>query len=160
MGMHLMECSGNTCAKQLGVLSVADWVGVPISGLLAARVKPRTDRVMVSGFEQYPMKSATSIAGADWIFTLEELESAKAFLATEMNGRPLTRDHGAPVRLVVPGWYGCTCIKWVNAIRFVDNDVDATSQMEEFAARTHQQGGPKFATGDRPAIIDQAAMPA
>ncbi len=159
MGMHLMECSGNTRATQFALLSVADWVGVPISGLLATRVKPRTDRVMVSGFDQYPMKSATSIAGADWIFTLEELESAKAFLATEMNGRPLTRDHGAPVRLVVPGWYGCTCIKWVNAIRFVDNDVDATSQMEEFAARTHQQGVPKFAREYRPAIIDQAAMP-
>src|SRR5260370_955145 len=44
MGMHLMECSGNTRATQFALLSVADWVGVPISGLLATRVKPRTDR--------------------------------------------------------------------------------------------------------------------
>src|SRR5258708_11326167 len=128
MGMHLMECSGNTRATQFALLSVADWVGVPISGLLAARVKPRTDRVMVSGFDQYPMKSATSIAGADWISPLETVDSAKAFLATEMNGRPLTRDHGAPVRLVAPGWYGCTCIKWVNAITFIDENFLATSQ--------------------------------
>ncbi len=116
LGMHLMECSGNTRATRFGLLSVGDWTGVPISDLLATRTKPRTDRVMVSGFDQYPMKSATSIPGADWIFTLEELQSAKAFLATEMNGRPLTRDHGAPVRLVAPGWYGCTCIKWVKEI--------------------------------------------
>ena len=37
-----------------------------------------------------------------------------------MNGAPLPRDHGLPVRLLMPGWYGCTCIKWVDEIRFVD----------------------------------------
>src|SRR5882724_4696757 len=118
MGMHLMECSGNARATRFALLSVADWTGVPISDLLAVRIKPRTDRVMVSGFDQYPMKSAMSIPGADWIFTLEQLKSANAFLAIEMNRKPLTKDHGAPVRLVAPGWYGCTCIKWVNAITF------------------------------------------
>jgi len=159
MGMHLMECSGNARSTRFGLLSVADWIGVPISDLLAARIKPRTDRVMVSGFDQYPIKSATSIPGADWIFRLEELKTTKAFLATGMNGRPLTRDHGAPVRLVVPGWYACTCIKWVNAITFIDEDAEATSQMQEFAARTHQQGVPKLAKDYRPAAIDQAAMP-
>ena len=159
LGMHLMECSGNARATRFGLLSVGDWTGVPISDLLATRIKPRTDRVMVSGFDQYPMKSATSIPGADWIFTLEGLQSAKTFLATEMNGRPLTRDHGAPVRLVAPGWYGCTCIKWVKAITFVDENFLATSQMQEFAARTHQQGIPKLARDYRPATIDQAAMP-
>jgi len=76
-----------------------------------------------------------------------------------MNGQPLSRDHGAPVRLIMPGWYGCTSIKWVNAITFVDENFLATSQMQEFAARTHQQGVPKLARDYRPAIIDQAAMP-
>ncbi|PYV65576.1 MAG: hypothetical protein DMG97_31915, partial [Acidobacteria bacterium] len=61
MGMHLMECSGNTRATRFGLLSVADWIGVPISDLLATQIKPRMDRVMVSGFDEYPMKSATSI---------------------------------------------------------------------------------------------------
>jgi len=159
MGMHLMECSGNTRATRFGLLSVGDWIGVPISDLLATRIKPGTDRVMVSGFDQYPMKSATSIPGADWVFTVEQLKASKAFLATEMNGQPLSRDHGAPVRLIMPGWYGCTSIKWVNAITFVDENLLATSQMQEFAARTHQQGVPKLARDYRPAIIDQAAMP-
>jgi hypothetical protein len=93
------------------------------------------------------------------MFTLEQLKAAGAFLATEMNGRALLRDHGAPVRLVVPGWYGCTCIKWVNAVTFSDENALATSQMREFAARTHQRGTPKLARDYRPAIIDQAAMP-
>jgi DMSO/TMAO reductase YedYZ molybdopterin-dependent catalytic subunit len=161
MGMHLMECSGNARATRFSLLSVADWTGVPVTDLLDPRVKPRANRVMVmvSGFDQYRTKSAISIPGADWIFTLEQLHSANAFLATKMNGRPLTKDHGAPVRLVVPGWYGCACVKWVNAITFVGDSVEATSQMQEFAARTHQQGVPKLAKNYNPATIDQAAMP-
>jgi len=159
MGKHLMECSGNTRATRFGLLSVGDWTGVPISDLLATRMKPRTERVMVSGFDQYPMKSATSIPGADWVFTIEQLKASKAFLATEMNRQRLSKDHGAPVRLIMPGWYGCASIKWVNAITFVDENFLATSQMQEFAARTHQQGVPKLAKDYLPAMIDQAAMP-
>jgi DMSO/TMAO reductase YedYZ molybdopterin-dependent catalytic subunit len=142
------------------MLSVAGWSGAPMSELLqACKAKPQAARVMVSGFDHYSGDSVTSSPGADWIFTLEELKAAKAFLATEMNGDSLTRDHGAPVRLVVPGWYGCTCIKWVNAITFVDENAPATSQMQEFAARTHQQGVPKLARDYRAATMDQAAMP-
>src|SRR5207244_10106429 len=92
-------------------------------------------------------------------FTVEHINSSNAFLATDMNGQPLTKYHGAPIRLLVPGWYGCTCIKWVNAITFVDDDAEPTSHMQEFAARTHQQGTPKLARRYRPAIIEQAAMP-
>jgi len=159
-GLHLMECSGNARATRFGMLSVADWGGVPISAVLqGCKPKLRATRVMVSGFDSYSGSSATSVPGADWVFTLEQLKASKAFLATEMNGQPLSKDHGAPVRMVVPGWYGCTCIKWVNAITFVDENAPSTSQMQEFAARTHQQGVPKLAKDYRPATIDQAAMP-
>ena len=107
----------------------------------------------------YASSSTSSSLGADWIFTLDQLRGSKAFLALEMNGKPLTKDHGAPVRSVVPGWYGCTCIKWVNKITLVSDDAPATSQMQEFAARTHQTGVPALARDYRPATIDQAAMP-
>lgn len=159
MGLHLMECSGNARSTRFGLLSVADWAGVPVSDLLAAQVKSRADRVMFSGFDSYATRSLTSIPGADWVFTLDQLRAANAFLATQMNSQPLTPDHGAPVRLVVPGWYGCACIKWVNAITFVGEDADASSQMQEFASRTHQQGVPKLAKDYKPASMDQAAMP-
>jgi len=159
-GLHLMECAGNHRATRFGMISVADWAGVPFSDLLrGVGLKRNASRVVVSGFDSYSSSSKTSVAGADWIFTLDELDAAKAFLATGMNGQPLTRDHGAPLRLVVPGWYGCTCIKWVTEIKLVSDDVEATSQMREFAARTHQAGVPMLARDYRPAIIDQAAMP-
>ena len=89
----------------------------------------------------------------------------RALLAVRMNGAPLPRDHGFPVRLVVPGWYGCACIKWVNRIELVPDEAPATSQMHEFAARTHQpfdrlKAGTEVVARDFvPAVIDTAAMP-
>jgi DMSO/TMAO reductase YedYZ molybdopterin-dependent catalytic subunit len=159
-GLHLMECSGNGRFAHFGMLSVADWAGTRVSEILeSARIEKAAGRVLISGFDRYPIASSTSIPGASWIFTVDQLNSSKAFFATEMNGMSLTKDHGAPVRLVVPGWYGCTCIKWVNEVTLLDEDVAATSQMKEFAARTMQQGLPELAKDYRPAAIEQAAMP-
>src|SRR2546422_4035447 len=64
------------------------------------RRPPRSTLFPYTTLFRSPMKSATSIPGADWVFTVEQLRASKAFLATEMNGQPLSRDHGAPVRLI------------------------------------------------------------
>lgn len=160
MGSHLMECAGNSRQIHFGMMSVADWTGVPISQILdGAKMKHEATRVLISGFDRYATTSVNSVPGASWVFTLDELKAAGAFLATEMDGRALTADHGAPVRLVVPGWYGCACIKWVNEITLVDDDAAATSQMQEYAARTMQNGVPQLAKDYRQATVDHAAMP-
>jgi DMSO/TMAO reductase YedYZ molybdopterin-dependent catalytic subunit len=114
--------------------------------------------VLISGFDKHSVPSDHSTAGASWIFTRDELDSAGAFLATEMNGQAIGEDHGFPIRLVVPGWYGCACIKWVDEIALVDSAAAATSQMCEFAQRTHQSGTPELARDFQPATIDLAAM--
>jgi len=159
-GLHLMECAGNTREGHFGLLSVADWAGVPLAKL-ASHIQPveKGGRLLISGFDTYSSVSLTSMAGASWVFTWEELMTAGAFFATKMNGQPLTPDHGAPVRLVVPGWYGCTCIKWANEISRVGDDAEATTQMQEFAQRTHQKGVPRLAREFEQARIDPAAMP-
>ncbi len=159
-GLHLMECAGNVPLVHFGLISVASWTGVPVAEILDnPGAKRQRSRVLITGFDQYAAKSVTSVPGASWIFSLEELQRAKAFLATGMNESPLTSDHGAPVRLVVPGWYGCTCIKWVTRIALVSETAEATSQMKEYAGRTHQQGLPSLARDFQPATIDAAAMP-
>lgn len=159
-GAHLMECAGNIRSVHFGMMSVGDWAGAPCSELLeSAKPKPEATRVLISGFDKYATKSASSVPGASWIFTREELKASQAFLATEMNGSPLTKDHGAPVRLVIPGWYGCACIKWVNEITFTDDAAAATSQMQEYAARTMQTGVPQLAREYQPAMVAAAAMP-
>ena len=159
-GSHLMECAGNTRAVHFGMISVASWEGVPLARLLDQMRFDRGARILVSGFDEYAAKSVTpSVPGASWIFSRSDIENSRAFLATGMNGQPLTGDHGAPVRLVLPGWYGCACIKWVNQIEPADDTAAATSQMQEYAARTHQHGMPARASEYQPATIDPAAMP-
>jgi DMSO/TMAO reductase YedYZ molybdopterin-dependent catalytic subunit len=159
-GPHLMECAGNTRAAHFGMISVASWDGVPLSGLLDRMRFDKGAGILVAGFDEYAAKPLTpSVPGASWIFSRHDIEDSRAFLATSMNGEPLTPDHGAPVRLVVPGWYGCACIKWVNQIGPVDEAAEPTSQMREYAARTHQRGMPARASEYQPATIDPAAMP-
>lgn len=161
MGAHLIECSGNTSWRHFGLISAAEWSGAPLLRVLEQLGLPRrAKRVLVAGFDKHSRSSSgDSKAGASWVFTLDQLDAAGAFLATRMNGEPLPKDHGRPVRLVMPGWYGCTCIKWVDQIAIVGDDVRATGQMKEFAGRTHQKGTPRRARDYRPAEMDLAAMP-
>ena len=169
-GRYLIECSGNVDQANYGLMSTADWDGVPMTVVLDRLGSPkRPYRVMVTGLDDHPEASRTSTPGASWVFTADELQ--RAMLATRMNGAPLTPNHGAPVRLLMPGWYGCASIKWVNRIEIVDDAGPATSQMLEFAARTHQPfdpgeiarslsaGTPLLARDFIPAVIDTAAMP-
>lgn len=159
-GAQVLECSGNGRVLHFGMLGCATFDGVPVFEVLKrSRPAGAARRIIISGFDEHQKISANSEAGASWVFTPEQLESSGALLATSMNGVGLTLDHGAPVRLLVPGWYGCTCIKWVNEIRWVDDDAMATLQMMEFAERTHQIGKPAMARDYRPATMDQAAMP-
>lgn len=158
-GTQLMECSGNTRSASFGLLSSADWAGIPLLDVVEQFDLAGATRLLVSGFDHYSQPSSRSTPGASWIFSIDDLERTGAFLATGLNGASLPADHGAPVRLVVPGWYGCTCTKWVNELRFVGEDEPATSQMREFASRTHQRGTPELARDYLPAEIDLAAMP-
>ena len=175
----LLECSGNARELRFGLLSVADWAGIPIKKIIElAHPTSKAKAILVNGFDDdshlpyHPPPYRThSWPTCSWIFTFDQLVGAGAFLATELNGAPLPKDQGAPVRLIVPGWYGCSEVKWVNEIKFVDDNQPATLQMQEFANRTFQPlhmdetnprppgSGPDRARDYRPATIDQAALP-
>jgi len=160
-GAHVLECSGNYREGGFGLMSAAEWSGVDAMSVLdMLPILPSATRVLIRGFDEHSVPSVGmhSTPGASWIFTFEQLAASGAFFATEMNGETLPEDHGAPIRLYVPGWYGCTCIKWVNEIVLVDDDEPATGQMMEFASRTHQPGVPTLARDYLPATMDQAAM--
>jgi len=160
MGAHLLECAGNTETGDFGLMGVATWTGVPLADILDETTRhPRATRVIVSGYDAHAAASPRSQPGASWVFSFDELRETGAFLATGMNGAPLPPDHGAPVRLVVPGWYACAHVKWVNEIVIVDEDTPSTPQMREFAARTHQHGVPELAREFEPPVVDAAAMP-
>jgi DMSO/TMAO reductase YedYZ molybdopterin-dependent catalytic subunit len=159
-GAHLIECAGNSNPQNFGLMSAVEWDGVPLADVLAA-VPPPPDAtgVLVSGIDDTSRASLRSQPGASWVLPRAAIAGTGAFLATRMNGAPMTPDHGAPVRLVVPGWYGCAWIKWVNEVRWVGADEPATSQMIEFAGRTHQDGRPALARDYEAPAIDTSAMP-
>jgi DMSO/TMAO reductase YedYZ molybdopterin-dependent catalytic subunit len=160
MGAHMLECSGNSDPANFGLISAATWSGAPVAALLdRAEPEKGVSLVRITGIDDESQSWQTSLAGASWIFTRDALERAGAFLATAMNDAPLTRDHGLPVRLVVPNWYGAVAIKWVTSLEFVGDDEPATTQMREYAARTHQDGLPEIAREFQPATVDLAAMP-
>jgi DMSO/TMAO reductase YedYZ molybdopterin-dependent catalytic subunit len=160
MGAHLFECSGNNNPANFGLMSVAEWTGVPLADVVA-RVQPSSGAtgILVGGVDHDGQRSTRSIPGASWIFPLASVEALGAFLAIRMNGDMLPLDHGRPVRLVVPGWYGCAWIKWVNEIRLVATEEPATSQMKEFAGRTHQSEIHGLARDYTPPDIQTAATP-
>lgn len=160
MGVHLIECAGNSNPQNFGLMSAVEWDGVPLVRVLEMAIRPpNATAVLVTGEDHDGQASARSRPGASWVIPIGLLTPTGPFLATRMNGLPLTPDHGAPVRLVVPGWYGCAWIKWVKDVRFVTADELATSQMVEFAGRTHQDGLPVLARDYGAPAIDTAAMP-
>ena len=160
MGAHLIECAGNSNPQNFGLMSAVEWHGVPLARVLERMPRPATaTAVLVSGLDHESQQSLRSQPGASWVLPVDDLAATGPFLAARMNGQPLTPDHGAPVRLVVPGWYGCAWIKWVNEIRWVTEDESATSQMREFALRTHQEAQPALARHYQAPAIDTAAMP-
>lgn len=60
---------------------------------------------------------------ADGVYTdslsLEEAQNTEVLLAMELDNRPISADHGAPVRLLVPSMYGYKSVKWLDRISFV-----------------------------------------
>ena len=160
MGAHLFECAGNNNPANFGLMSVAEWDGVPLTTIVS-RLKPAhaASALLVAGLDHAERSSADSIPGASWILPLASLPRLGAFLAVRMNREALPADHGKPVRLVVPGWYGCAWIKWVNELRLVSDREPATSQMKEFAGRTHQSARHDLAADYTAPDIQTAATP-
>jgi DMSO/TMAO reductase YedYZ molybdopterin-dependent catalytic subunit len=156
LGEVFVECSGNSAVGAYGLMSAGQFGGVLLAEVLAL-VVPRATATMirVSG-RDHAQDQGTSTAGCSWIFRLEDIKGAA--LVTTMDHEPLSEEHGAPVRLLLPFWFGCCWVKWVDRIDFVGDDEPATSQMVEFASRTHQDGTPALAKDYLPAIIEPCAV--
>jgi DMSO/TMAO reductase YedYZ molybdopterin-dependent catalytic subunit len=96
----------------------AEWEGPRVAPLLnAAGVADDAVEVVFEGIDEgveggVRQRYARSL-------TLDEVRAAGVFLALRMNGAPLPAQHGFPLRLVVPGWYGMTHVKWLARIEVV-----------------------------------------
>ncbi len=144
------ECCGNSpvpeyWAKQTraimekvsghGIMGNAEWTGVPLAMVLEqAGLKASAVEAVFSGADHGP----DEVVGDPPELTYERsLPVAKAMhpdtlLAYEMNGEVLPSLHGFPLRLVVPGWYGMTSVKWLVGIRVLDHPFDGFYQKERY----------------------------
>jgi DMSO/TMAO reductase YedYZ molybdopterin-dependent catalytic subunit len=139
-----MECAGNGRARLeprpasqpwlLEAVGTASWRGVGLAELLA-EAGPRDGAVEavftgldrgVDGGEEQDYARA---------LTLEEALEGDALLAYEMNGAPLPPQHGFPLRLVVPGWYGMTSVKWLTRIELVERPFTGYQQARAYRMR-------------------------
>ena len=133
-----MECAGNGRALLnprpvsqpwlLEAIGTADWTGTPLRGILdEAGVDSRAVEVLFTGRDRGVQ--GDEVQDYQRSLTLDEATRGEVLLAYEMNGEPLQPQHGYPVRLLVPGWYGMTSVKWLDRIEAIPHHFDGY-QME------------------------------
>jgi DMSO/TMAO reductase YedYZ molybdopterin-dependent catalytic subunit len=127
------ECSGNSARAMQGLSSNGRFTGVRVRDVLRrAGVDDKAREVVFIGADKGPedvvFRQNTLKVQQQFMrsITLENAMKPDPILAWALNGQPLSRDHGAPLRVIMPGWYGVANVKWVSEIhlqegRFLGN---------------------------------------
>ena len=121
-----LECAGNHRAMfgvingqetsgtqwMTGAVSNGEWVGAQLSDVLTlAGIQPDAESVLLVGLDV-----ASPEEGFRYVLPAEKAMHPDTLLAYALNGETLPRDHGYPVRALVPGWVGSANIKWLGRI--------------------------------------------
>lgn len=121
------ECSGNRGPLQ-GLCGNGRWTGVPLKKVLdAAGVKAAAREFVFFGADkgEEEVEWRTQKYKIDVPFgrslNREKALSPELLLAHSLNGQPLTKHQGAPLRLLVPGWYGVANVKWLSQIHIQED---------------------------------------
>jgi DMSO/TMAO reductase YedYZ molybdopterin-dependent catalytic subunit len=143
------ECGGSSNTNFNRLCGNARWGGTSLRELLReAAPQPHGREVVFFGADK-GMETVTHGRGtvmADQHFgrsmTLEDAMKPELLICWEMNGAPLTATHGAPVRLIVPGWYGVSNVKWLDHIHVQDSRFIGRFMSRDYVTlMPHQIGG-------------------
>jgi DMSO/TMAO reductase YedYZ molybdopterin-dependent catalytic subunit/glyoxylase-like metal-dependent hydrolase (beta-lactamase superfamily II)/rhodanese-related sulfurtransferase len=165
-----LECAGNgrsflrkpVAGVQwgAGAVSHAEWSGVPLAAVLE-RAGPLGEAVDVlcEGAD-----AGRAPDHAESMHFARGLPLAKAMhpdtlLAFRMNGEPLSRSHGAPVRLLVPGWFGVCSVKWLTRLEVLDRPFEGYFQTREYTIRRREAGGERVIPLTRMAVKSTIIRP-
>lgn len=140
-----LECAGNGRARLaprplsqpwlVEAVGNAEWTGTPLGPILQEAgveddvidlVFTGADHGLQGDVEQDYQRS----------LSVEDAMRRDVMLAWQMNGQPLLPQHGAPLRLLVPGWYGMTSVKWLTRIEAVPDRFEGF-QMLAYREREH-----------------------
>ena len=117
------ECGGNSPRLFQGLIGNAKWGGTPLKPLLEeAGIKTDGIEVVFYGIDkgEETIRDVKVEQSFGRSMHITDALNAGAILAYEMNGEALPLYHGAPLRLVVPGWYGVANVKWLSQIHVQD----------------------------------------
>ncbi|MCX5381587.1 sulfite oxidase [Streptomyces sp. NBC_00091] len=140
----VLECAGNDRTRMSplppglpwgqGAVGCARFAGVPFHRLASeARIGPEAVEIVFTGADSGTVHGRP--AAFERSLPLAVALHPDTLLATHMNGEPLTPEHGAPVRLVVPGRYAVADVKWLVGARAVTEPFGGVFQAEEYVYR-------------------------
>ena len=148
-----LECAGNGRARLFPrpvsqpwlneAVGTAEWTGTPLAGVLEeAGLGPGTVELVFTGADHGIEKGHEHDYARS--LSVAEAQRPEVLLAYEMNGRPLEPQHGFPLRLLVPGWYGMTHVKWLQRIDAVNQPFAGYQQRVAYfyKQRADEEGEP------------------
>lgn len=121
----VLQCAGNGRALYTpsvqglqwmhGAMAQVKWTGVRLADVLKkAEIEPGTAHIRLAGADAPQMPTVPAFLRS---IPLDRALDPTTLLAYRMNGEPLSLAHGAPIRLIVPGWSGNHWVKWLTDIR-------------------------------------------
>ena len=138
-----MQCAGNRRAHlqsvektsgdlwDVGAIGNAEWTGVALRDVLAsAGIQDGASFVGTTGADEVDVDGETAAFGVS--ISIAKALACDVLIAWAMNGEPLTPEHGAPLRLVVPGYAGVRSAKWLTRIEVRDRPSDAPIQAKDY----------------------------
>ncbi|TDC53536.1 sulfite oxidase [Jiangella ureilytica] len=139
-----LECAGNGRARLLPrpvsqpwldeAVGTAEWTGTPLAAVLAeAGVAATAVDVAFTGADHGIERGVEQDYRRG--LTLAEAMRDDVLLVDEMNGAPLLPQHGAPVRLIVPGWYGMAQVKWLVGIEVLETEFDGYQNVTSYRVK-------------------------
>jgi sulfite oxidase len=142
-----LECAGNGrlhirpvpvgTAWDLGAVSTGVFRGVSLATVLdACGAAPDCVEVVAEGADSGAVDGDRTVSFVRSL-PLEKALHPDTLLAWELNGEPLPPEHGAPVRVLVPGWYGVASVKWVQRLILVTEPFTGHFQSERYVYREH-----------------------
>ncbi|MSU63202.1 MAG: sulfite oxidase [Pedosphaera sp.] len=119
-----LECSGNSMSTGfMGAVGNVKWTGTPLAPLLReCGLHHRAIEAVFFGADEKVEKIRDKDYTQNFARSLSLKDALRddVILAYEMNGQPLDKSHGSPLRLIVPGWFGIAWIKWLTRIELLD----------------------------------------
>lgn len=164
-----LECAGNgriglaplpegePWARQ--AVGTARWTGARLADVLArAAIRPEAVEVTFTGADGGDYKGTPGVEFTRALPLEHATDPARDVLvAWAMNGEPLPPDHGGPLRLLVPGWYGMASVKWLARIDLRDTPYQGQFQTHSYMYHWPDRAAePVDAIRPRAMILDPA----